>query len=208
MLALRLAWRSFIRHRWRSIITGLAISLGLALMIISLGMGADGHRRMIEMGVKLGSGHVVVQGKGFQEEQTLDHLVADPQRVMNIALISVAGISLLVGGIGIANIMLATVTERTREIGVRRALGAKRRHIVLQFLAETTTMSGIGGLLGIGAGFAMTKLLNLLAGWEGIISGDSVGLAFGISMGVGILSGMLPARRAAMLDPIAALRHE
>jgi len=133
----------------------------------------------------------------------------DTQKVMNLALIAVAGISLLVGGIGIANIMLATVTERTREIGIRRALGAKRRHIVLQFLAETTTLSGVGGLLGIGAGFGMTQLLNILVkDWEGVISGDSIGLAFSISVGVGIVSGILPARRAALLDPIAALRHE
>lgn len=130
------------------------------------------------------------------------------QRVMSIALISVAGISLLVGGIGIANIMLATVTERTKEIGVRRALGAKRRHIVMQFLTETTVMSAIGGLLGIAMGFGLSKLLNQLAGWEGVITGTSVAMAFSISVGVGIISGILPARRAAMLDPIAALRHE
>ena len=130
------------------------------------------------------------------------------QKVMSIALISVAGISLLVGGIGIANIMLATVTERTKEIGVRRALGAKRRDIVLQFLTETTAMSAIGGLLGIAMGFGLSEILNQLAGWEGIITGSSVAMAFSISVGVGIISGILPARRAAMLDPIAALRHE
>jgi putative ABC transport system permease protein len=130
------------------------------------------------------------------------------QKVMNYALISVAAISLLVGGIGIANIMLATVTERTKEIGIRRALGAKRRHIVLQFLAETTTMSGVGGLLGVASGFAFTEVLNALVGWDGVISGQSIGLAFGISVAVGIVSGILPARRAALLDPIAALRHE
>ena len=130
------------------------------------------------------------------------------QKVMNMALIAVAGISLLVGGIGIANIMLATVTERTKEIGVRRALGAKRRHIVLQFLTETTTMSAVGGLLGIAMGFGLSEILNRLAGWEGVITGESVLMAFGISVGVGIISGILPARRAAMLDPIAALRHE
>jgi len=130
------------------------------------------------------------------------------QKVFNAALFAIAAISLLVGGIGIANIMLATVTERTKEIGIRRALGAKRRHIVAQFLTETTAMSAIGGLMGVGMGFAMNKLLNWYAGWEGVVTGDSIVLAFSISVAVGIVSGILPARRAALLDPIAALRHE
>ncbi len=95
MLVFRLAWRSFLRHRWRSIITGFAISLGLALMLISLGMAADGHRRMIEIGVRLGSGHVLVQGKGFQEEQSLDHLVTNPKRVMDVAR-ALPGVSMVV----------------------------------------------------------------------------------------------------------------
>ena len=91
---------------------------------------------------------------------------------------------------------------------MRRALGAKRRDIVLQFLTETTAMSAIGGVLGIAMGFGLSYVLNRVAGWEGIITGPSVALAFSISVGVGIISGILPARRAALLDPIAALRHE
>jgi len=130
------------------------------------------------------------------------------QQVFNIFLVAIASISLLVGGIGIANIMLATVTERTREIGVRRALGAKRRHIVAQFLTETTVISTLGGLIGMGAGFGFSRMLTIWTGWEADVTLFSLVLALSISMGTGIVSGIFPARRAAQLDPIAALRHE
>jgi len=130
------------------------------------------------------------------------------QDVMRNALIAIAGVSLLVGGIGIANIMLATVTERTREIGVRRALGATRAHIVAQFLTETTAISGFGGIVGVAASFLVVWVMSLYTGWAAIITPASLLLALGISMIVGIAFGILPARRAALLDPIAALRHE
>ncbi len=130
------------------------------------------------------------------------------QQVFNYALVAIASISLLVGGIGIANIMLATVTERTKEIGIRRALGAKKRHIIVQFLTETTTISTFGGVLGVAAGIGLAEILTLFTGWSAIVNISSVFLALSISMAVGILSGIFPARRAAALDPIAALRHE
>lgn len=130
------------------------------------------------------------------------------QQVFNIALVAIASISLLVGGIGIANIMLATVTERTQEIGIRRALGAKRRHIMAQFLTETTTISTLGGFLGIAMGLGLVTALTHFTGWKAIITPSSVLLSLSISMVVGILSGIFPARRAANLDPIAALRRE
>lgn len=130
------------------------------------------------------------------------------QAVFNYALVAIASISLLVGGIGIANIMLATVTERTKEIGIRRALGAKKSHIILQFLTETTTISTFGGVVGVLAGVGLAEVLTLFTGWSAIITPGSVILALSISMAVGILSGIFPARRAAYLDPIAALRHE
>ena len=130
------------------------------------------------------------------------------QQVFNYALVAIASISLLVGGIGIANIMLATVTERTKEIGIRRALGAKKRHIIVQFLTETTVISVFGGIVGVLAGVGIAEGLTFYTGWSAVVTATSVALGLSISMAVGILSGIFPARRAALLDPIAALRHE
>ena len=107
------------------------------------------------------------------------------------------------------NIMLATVTERTREIGIRRALGAKRRDITQQFLIETVVLSGVGGLLGVVVGFTIPQfIIYFIPDQKAIVTGTSVMLAFGISVAIGILFGIYPARRAAMMDPIEALRHE
>lgn len=153
---------------------------------------------------------------------------AEMLRMMfNVLLVLIAGISLMVGGIGIMNIMLATVTERTREIGVRRAMGATRRDIIVQFLAETTVLSGLGGSLGVLFGFlcepavkevrdAVEKYLPevwsslppSIQALEARIAPWSIIVAFGISVFVGIVFGLYPARRAAMMDPIEALRHE
>jgi putative ABC transport system permease protein len=130
------------------------------------------------------------------------------KRNFNIVLGSIAGISLLVGGIGIMNIMLASVTERTREIGVRRAIGAKRRQIVTQFLIETVVLSTLGGFVGIAIGVAIPKLVTQFSGMPTIVTAYSLVLSVGISMAVGLLFGLYPAVRAANLDPIEALRHE
>ena len=130
-------------------------------------------------------------------------------RQFSIILGTIASISLLVGGIGIMNIMLATVTERTREIGIRRALGAKRKDITQQFLIETVVLSGVGGLLGVAVGVAIPQIIiYFIPDQKAIVTAQSVLLAFGISVGIGILFGLYPARRAAMMDPIEALRHE
>ena len=130
------------------------------------------------------------------------------KRTFNIVLGSIAGISLLVGGIGIMNIMLASVTERTREIGIRRAIGAKRRQIIVQFLIETAVLSTTGGLIGVAVGMLIPWLITLLVGMPTIVTPYSLVLAVGISMSVGIIFGLYPARHAANLDPIEALRHE
>ncbi len=130
------------------------------------------------------------------------------KRTFSIVLGSIAGISLLVGGIGIMNIMLASVTERTREIGIRRAIGAKRRQIVGQFLIETVVLSTAGGIVGVCLGIFLPWLISNLAGMPTVVPLYSIVLSLGISMGVGIIFGLYPAVRAARLDPIVALRHE
>jgi putative ABC transport system permease protein len=130
------------------------------------------------------------------------------KQIFNIVLGSIAAISLLVGGIGIMNIMLASVTERTREIGIRRALGARRRDITLQFLVETVMLSGAGGILGVLLGIAIPWFVTHFADMVTIIKFWSPLLAFTISGAVGIIFGLYPALRAARMDPVEALRHE
>jgi putative ABC transport system permease protein len=130
------------------------------------------------------------------------------QRIFSYALLFIAGISLLVGGIGIMNIMLATVTQRTREIGVRRALGATRHDILAQFLVEALLICLVGGLLGLGLGMGMARLAQHYAGWPTIISAGAMGAAIGVSSATGVIFGLYPSLKAARLDPIEALRHE
>jgi putative ABC transport system permease protein len=133
----------------------------------------------------------------------------ETQRQWNLVLGSIAGISLLVGGIGIMNIMLASVTERTREIGIRRAIGARKPQIVGQFLVETVVLSTVGGIIGIGLGYAIPWLIEQqVEGMPTSVPTWSIGLAAGISVTVGVVFGIYPAARAANLDPIDALRHE
>jgi putative ABC transport system permease protein len=129
------------------------------------------------------------------------------KRIFSIVLGSIAGISLIVGGIGIMNIMLATVTERTREIGIRRALGAQKGQIITQFLVETVVLSIAGGLVGVVFGVALPFAVEYFAEMKTIVTLPAVLLAFGISAVVGVVFGVYPARRAAELDPIEALRH-
>jgi len=132
----------------------------------------------------------------------------ETKRIFNIVLGSIAGISLLVGGIGIMNVMLATVTERTREIGIRRALGAKRRHIVSQFLVETVVLSAGGGLFGVALGLLIPLIVERTADMRTVVTPAAPLMAFAISAGIGVLFGLYPAWRAAHMDPVEALRHE
>ncbi|HHF42296.1 MAG TPA: FtsX-like permease family protein, partial [Candidatus Aminicenantes bacterium] len=125
-----------------------------------------------------------------------------------ILLGGIASVFLLVGGIGIMNIMLVSVTERIREIGIRMAIGAKERDILLQFLTEAVVLSVIGGLIGIGVGMVTSRLISYFAGWKTIVSLGAIILAFIFSGSVGVFFGYYPARKASKLDPIEALRYE
>lgn len=130
------------------------------------------------------------------------------ERLFNTVMVAIASISLLVGGIGIMNIMLASILERTREIGIRRAVGARKFDIVRQFMVEAVLISFAGGILVIVFGFGMSRLIALLAGWSTMVTGNSIALAFMASISVGIIFGTYPAMRAARLDPVEAIRYE
>jgi putative ABC transport system permease protein len=135
--------------------------------------------------------------------------VAQTSGTFTTLLGSIAAISLLVGGIGIMNIMLVSVTERTREVGLRKAVGAKYRDILVQFLVEAVALSVLGGLLGVALGIAGAQLITpLLGGTRALVTLQSVGLALAVSLGIGIFFGLYPANRAARLNPIDALRYE
>ena len=164
---------------------------------------ANAAREMLERNHKQVDYNVIVPLELLmQAEQT--------KRIFNIVLGSIAGISLLVGGIGIMNVMLATVTERTREIGIRRALGAKKRHIVTQFLVETVVLSVSGGLLGIALGLLIPKIVEASTknAVPSVVTATAPIIAFAVSVAIGIVFGLYPAWRAANMDPVEALRHE
>jgi putative ABC transport system permease protein len=138
-------------------------------------------------------------------------LLAEQQRtrrIFEVVMVAIASISLLVGGIGIMNIMLASVLERTREIGVRRAVGARRRDIIRQFLIETTLITTTGGAAGVLVGVGLSRLVGSFAGWSTIVTPASIVLAFLVSVSVGLVFGVYPAMRAASLDPVQSLHYE
>ncbi|MGE0758614.1 MAG: ABC transporter permease [Pirellulaceae bacterium] len=155
----------------------------------------------------VGQAHTKAEDFEIQVPLELLQQAEREKRIWNLVLGCIAGISLVVGGIGIMNIMLATVTERTREIGIRRALGAKRSDITSQFLVETIMLSSVGGVLGVIVGVTIPLVVSHFADIETIVSLWSIVLAFGISVGIGLIFGIYPARRAAMMDPIEALRQ-
>ena len=127
---------------------------------------------------------------------------------ITVLLGNIAAISLLVGGIGIMNIMLVSVTERTREIGIRKALGATFRNVLLQFIIEAVAISVTGGLFGIAVGIIGARVISWVAGWNTIVAWWAIVGAFGVSVLIGLFFGVYPARKAALLDPIEALRYE
>ena len=144
----------------------------------------------------------------IRSQEEMASMAAESARTLSILLGSVAAISLLVGGIGIMNIMLVSVTERTREIGLRMALGAKSRHVLAQFLLEAIVLSIVGGAVGVLLGVGASRLIAHFAGWPVRIGLQSVAIAFGFATLVGVFFGFYPARSASRLDPIEALRYE
>jgi len=174
--------------------------------------GSTVERSIVEIEQVMRREHQIQPGKDN------DFSISDPRQFFNvreaaanifaILLAGIASISLVVGGIGIMNIMLVTVTERTKEIGIRKALGASRRNILLQFVVEAMVLCMLGGAVGIALGAGITTLIARIAGWNMTISPTAVALAFCFSAAVGLFFGIWPARKAARLDPIEALRYE
>ena len=156
--------------------------------------------------------HRITEGKEddflVRTQQEITEVATQTSKVMTVLLGAIAGISLLVGGIGIMNIMLVSVTERTREIGVRLAVGARSYDILLQFLAEAVALSIFGGLLGIALGIAASELVPRFLGWPTAVSSGSIMVSFAASVAIGVFFGFYPARKASELDPIDALRYE
>jgi putative ABC transport system permease protein len=143
--------------------------------------------------------------------RTLEDIAAvrtEATKTMTGLLASIAGVSLLVGGIGIMNIMLVSVTERTREIGLRLAIGARGRDVLMQFLVEAVVISLLGGSIGIGLGYGLSRGMTQFLQWPTFVSVDAVAVSFGFAAGIGIFFGFYPARKASGLDPIEALRYE
>ncbi|HEY7673367.1 MAG TPA: ABC transporter permease [Gammaproteobacteria bacterium] len=174
--------------------------------------GIDIERAMVDIERVLRKEHKILPGEAndFAIVDRREFLATqqEAQQTFTYLLASIAGVSLIVGGIGIMNIMLVSVTERTREIGIRMALGATRLTILAQFLVESVTLCMLGGLLGVGIGYTSANLLSRYFEWQAFVSWQSVGLASAFSVGVGLFFGIWPARRAARLDPIEALRYE
>jgi putative ABC transport system permease protein len=144
----------------------------------------------------------------MRNQQEIAEAMSATTEVMTALLAAIASVSLLVGGIGIMNIMLVSVTERTREIGIRMAVGARGHDILLQFLIEAVALSSTGGLLGIGLGVGGAKLITMIKQWPTLVSPQSIIIAFAFSAAVGVFFGFYPARKASQLDPIDALRYE
>ena len=143
-----------------------------------------------------------------RNQQEIVEAATATSRTMTVLLGAIASVSLVVGGIGIMNIMLVSVTERTREIGIRMAVGAFPIDILRQFLTEAIMLSSIGGLVGVGVGIIASKMLSAIAEWPTLTSPESIAIAFFVSAAIGVFFGFYPARKASELDPIDALRYE
>ncbi|MDP6653140.1 MAG: ABC transporter permease [Gammaproteobacteria bacterium] len=210
-----LGWQNADEQIWIPLDTALFRMFGLkAIEVISAKVAPDStiEKAIVDIERVLRREHKIMPGEDN------DFSIGDPREFFNVRqaatdvfaylLASIAGISLIVGGIGIMNIMLVTVTERTREIGIRKALGATRFNILMQFLVEAMILCMIGGSVGILLGTGIATAMTQFVGWQTIVSPAAISIAFLFSAGIGLIFGILPARKAARLDPIEALRYE
>ena len=170
------------------------------------------HDAMAEIAALLRQRHRIAPGQDddftMRSQEEIAASASETTKTLSVLLASIAVVSLVVGGIGIMNIMLVSVTERTREIGIRMAIGAKSRHVLAQFLLEAVTLSVVGGGIGVALGIGVARLVAKYAGWPVSVEPSSIALAFGFSALIGIFFGFYPARKASSLDPIEALRYE
>ena len=227
LLSARVALRALRVNKLRSALTMLGIIIGVAAVIAMVGVGAGAQARVAEQIQSLGSNMIIVlsgsitaggvrMGSGSQLTITEDDAWAIQREIRTVAgvlagahvVAGCASVSLLVGGIGIMNIMLVSVTERTREIGLRMAVGARGRDILVKFLVEAVTLSLLGGVLGIGLGLGGSYAIAYFAQWRTLVSVEAVAVAFVVSAAVGVFFGFYPARQASRLNPIDALRYE
>ena len=187
-------------------------SLKVSTLLVSMQDGTDSTRLKASLTQLLRERRKLTAGDddnfNVLDTQQLAETLSGTTRVMTTLLGAVAAVSLLVGGIGIMNIMLVSVTERTREIGIRLAVGAHGRDVLLQFLIESVVLSSLGGVLGILLGIGASQLVSVVNGWPVLVSTSAVVVAFCFSAAVGMFFGFYPARKAARLDPIDALRYE
>jgi putative ABC transport system permease protein len=180
----------------------------LEQIVIRLGPSASAHHSAAVLEALLDRLHGGAKDYDMMVPEMLLEQSRQTQRIFNVVMGCIAGISLLVGGIGIMNIMLASVLEQTREIGVRRAVGALRRDIRFQFLVEALSIALLGGLAGVALGVGIAEVVASYAGWPTVVTPASIAIATGVSSAVGLFSGIYPAIRASRLDPIEALQHQ
>ena len=197
---------------WTTVQTRLAGRQFIAQILASASSKADVPAALVEIGALMRESHGLGPNDDpdfeAKDQSALAEAAQGTTEVMTTLLAAIASVSLVVGGIGIMNIMLVSVTERTREIGIRRAVGGRSSDVLAQFLVESVVLSALGGLIGTALGVVVAQVVARLTGWATVVTPSSIALALAFSGAVGVFFGWYPARRAAALDPIDALRHQ